>query len=261
MRVTETLNMQGKTVIVTGGSRGVGFGIAEVFLDAGANVVICGRNKPKQLPRHDMNTAVFVTTDVKDPDSIQACVDFTVKEFGCLDVLVNNAGGTPEADSTTVSSRFNEAIIKLNLVAPFTFAQAANVVMQQQESGGSIINIASVSAIRPSPGTAAYGAAKAGLINLCSSLAVEWGPKVRINAITAGLIVTEQSHLHYGDQQGLDAVSATIPLQRMALPADIGHACLYLASPLSSYVNGTSIVVHGGGEIPTIYSAQNTKDA
>jgi len=129
--------------------------------------------------------------------------------------------------------------------------------MQEQDSGGSIINIASVSAIRPSPGTAAYGAAKAGLINLCTSLAVEWGPKVRVNAITAGLIQTEQSHLHYGDQAGIVAVGRTIPMQRMAFPEDIGNACLYLASPLASFVTGTSLEVHGGGEIPAIYGAQN----
>ncbi len=252
------LDMTDKVVIVTGGGRGVGRGISEVFLDAGAHVTICGRSKPDDLPSVNGNSALFSETDVTDPEAVQACVDFVVNKFGRLDCLVNNAGGTPEADSAAVSPRFNEAIIKLNLVAPFTFAQAANAVMQQQEEGGSIINIASVSAIRPSPGTAAYGAAKAGLINLCSSLAVEWGPKVRVNAVTAGLIVTEQSHLHYGDDAGIAAVGLTIPLQRMAIPADIGHACLYLASPLSSYVNGTSIVVHGGGEKPAVYDASNT---
>src|SRR5690606_34416585 len=113
-----------------------------------------------------------------------------------------------------------------------------------------IINIASVSTIRPSPGTAAYGAAKAGLVNLGHSLAVEWGPKVRINAIIAGLVETEQSHLHYGDAEGVAAVGRTIPLGRMALPEDIGDACLFLASPLASYISGTSIAVHGGGEKP-----------
>lgn len=258
MSVKNMLDMTGKVVIVTGGGRGVGRGISEVFLDAGAQVTICGRSQPKELPGVNGNNAVFCETDVKDPEAIQACVDFVVAKFGRLDCLINNAGGTPEADSATVSPRFNEAIIKLNLIAPFTFAQAANAVMQQQEEGGSIINIASVSAIRPSPGTAAYGAAKAGLINLCSSLAVEWGPQVRVNAVTAGLIVTEQSHLHYGDDEGIAAVGRTIPLQRMAVPADIGHACLYLASPLASYVNGTSVVVHGGGEKPAVYEASNT---
>ena len=116
--------------------------------------------------------------------------------------------------------------------------------------GGSIINIASVSTIRPSPGTAAYGAAKAGLVNLGTSLAVEWAPKVRVNALVVGLTETEQAHLHYGDKDGIAAVGATIPLGRMAVPADVGHACLFLASPLASYVSGTNFAVHGGGEKP-----------
>lgn len=257
MSAAQLIDMTGKVVIVTGGTRGVGLGITKVFLNAGARVVVCGRNEPETLPDVNGNTAVFTPCDVKDPESIQACVDFVVEKFGRVDSLINNAGGAPAADSATVSPRFNESIIKLNLVAPFTFMQAVNAVMQKQEQGGTIVNIASVSAIRPSPGTAAYGAAKAGLINLCASLGVEWAPKVRVNAVTAGLIITEQSHLHYGDDHGIDAVAQTIPLERMALPEDIGHSCLYLASPLSSYVNGTSVVVHGGGEKPALYDASN----
>ena len=132
--------------------------------------------------------------------------------------------------------------------------------MQKQDSGGSIINIASVSANRPSPGTAAYGAAKAGLINLTSSLAVEWAPKVRVNAITAGLIKTEQAHLHYGDDAGIDAVSQSIPLGRMAEPSDIGDTCLYLASTMANYVSGTSITVHGGGEKPAFLAASTAEN-
>ncbi len=127
---------------------------------------------------------------------------FALQHFGRLDVLVNNAGGAPYAEAATASPRFSEAIIRLNLIAPLNFSQVANRVMQQQAEGGSIINIASVSTIRPSPGTAAYGAAKAGLVNLGTSLAVEWAPKVRVNALVVGLTETEQAHLHYGDQAG-----------------------------------------------------------
>ena len=129
--------------------------------------------------------------------------------------------------------------------------------MQDQGSGGAIINIASVSTLRPSPGTAAYGAAKAGLVNLGGSLAVEWAPKVRVNAIIVGLTETEQSHLHYGDEEGIAAVGATIPLGRMAVPTDVGDACLFLASPLASYVSGTHFAVHGGGEKPAFLDASN----
>ncbi len=251
------IDLSGKAAIVTGGGKGVGRGITQRLLEAGARVVICGRSAPEELPAVGSNSALFYTCDVRDVDQVTACVDFAVEQLGGLDILVNNAGGAPHADAATASPRFSEAIIRLNLIAPLNFAQAANAVMQQQDSGGSIINIASVSTIRPSPGTAAYGAAKAGLVNLGTSLAVEWAPKVRVNAIICGLTETEQSHLHYGDEDGIAAVGATIPLGRMAQPQDIGDACLFLASPLSSYISGASIAVHGGGEKPAFLGAAN----
>ena len=251
------LDFSGKVVLVTGGGKGIGKGISESFLAAGAEVAICGRSKPDCLPSSDDREAHFYACDVRDFDQIEACVNLVMERFGRLDVLINNAGGAPHADAATASPRFSESIIRLNLIAPLNFSQVANRAMQQQEEGGSIINIASVSTLRPSPGTAAYGAAKAGLVNLGSSLAVEWAPKVRVNAVVVGLTETEQAHLHYGDDAGIAAVGATIPLGRMALPGDIGDACLFLASPLASYVSGTSFAVHGGGEKPAFLDAAN----
>lgn len=249
------LDYSGKTVIVTGGGKGVGKGITERFLEKGANVLICGRNEPDDLPEIKGNKALFTTCDVRDWDQVQAMVKLAVDTFGSLDVLVNNAGGAPHTDAATASPRFSEKIIGLNLLAPLYCCQAANTIMQQQPTGGSIINIASISALRPSPGTAAYGAAKAGLINLTTSLAVEWAPKVRLNSIAAGLIKTEQAHLHYGDEAGIAAVSATVPLGRMANPTDIGDVCLFLGGSLSSYVTGANLTVHGGGEKPSFLDA------
>ncbi|WP_269618214.1 SDR family oxidoreductase [Zhongshania sp. BJYM1] len=251
------LDFSGKVVIVTGGGKGVGRGITERFLNNGANVVICGRSEPETLPSAGNKSAVFYQVDVRDADAIQTFVDTVVSEFGRIDVLVNNAGGAPAADAATVSPRFSESIIRLNLLGPLNFSQSCNRIMQTQDSGGAIINIASVSAVRPSPGTAAYGAAKAGLVSLTSSLGVEWAPKVRTNAIIAGLIRTEQAHLHYGDEAGISAVGNTIPLGRMANPEDIGDACLFLASDLSAYVSGSTVTVHGGGEKPAFLSAAN----
>jgi NAD(P)-dependent dehydrogenase (short-subunit alcohol dehydrogenase family) len=134
--------------------------------------------------------------------------------------------------------------------------------MQEQATGGVIINIASVSALRPSPGTAAYGAAKAGLLSLTQSLAIEWAPKVRVNAIAAGMILTEQAHLYYGDEAGVANVAATVPLGRLGNPEDVGDVCLFLASPLASYVSGASILLHGGGEKPAFLAAakERTED-
>ena len=173
-----------------------------------------------------------------------------VARFGRIDVLVNNAGGSPPADSATASPKFSTSIITLNLIAPLVFAQRANAVMQGQDEGGVIINIASVSGIRPTPDTAAYGAAKAGLLNLTETLAVDYAPKVRVVAVTAGLVRTEQSHLFYGDEEGIAAVGRTIPVGRMAEPSDVADVCIFLASPLARYVSGTSVLAHGGGERP-----------
>ena len=255
------LDMSGRVAIVTGGGRGVGRGIAERFLEAGADVVICGRTQPDALPEAGGRRGAFVQADVRDFEQAQRVVAFATERFGRLDVLVNNAGGAPPAEAATASPRFSEAILRLNLIAPLNFAQQANAVMQEQAEGGVIINIASVSGVRPSPGAAAYGAAKAGLLNLTQTLAVEWAPRVRVNSVTAGMIRTEQSQLHYGDEEGIRAVGATVPLGRMAEPRDIGDACLFLASPLASYVSGASILVHGGGEKPAYLDAAKPGEA
>jgi NAD(P)-dependent dehydrogenase (short-subunit alcohol dehydrogenase family) len=258
--VSEPLDFAGRVVIVTGGGRGVGLGITKRFLETGADVVICGRNAPDAAVGAGGREAHFESCDVRDPEQVDAVVAATTQRFGRLDVLVNNAGGAPAADAATASPRFSEAIIRLNLIAPMVFAQRANAVMQDQELGGTIINIASVSGVRASPGTAAYRAAKAGLLNVTQTLAVEWAPKVRVNAVTAGMIETELAHLHYGDDAGIAAVAATVPLGRMGQPRDVGDVCLFLASPLASYVSGANLLVHGGGERPAFLGAASSSD-
>lgn len=244
------IDLSGRAVIVTGGGKGVGRGITERFLAAGADVVICGRREPDSLPSVDGREAVFVTCDVREPEQIDAVVTAATTRFGRLDVLVNNAGGAPYVDAATASPRFTEKIIALNLLAPINFSQKANAVMQSQDDGGVIVNIASVSGVRPSPGTTAYGAAKAGLISATKSLAIEWAPKVRLTAIIGGLIRTEQAHLHYGDEAAIARVSQNVPLGRLARPSEVGDVCVFLASPMASYVSGATIDVHGGGEPP-----------
>ncbi len=258
--MTETgnpLDCTGKVVVVTGGARGVGRGIAESFLAAGAEVVICGRTEPAavDLPAHGDHRAFFVAADVRHADQAGAVVTATTERFGRIDVLVNNAGGSPSVPAADASPRFVAQVIALNLVAPFYCAQAANRVMQGQPEGGSIVNIGSVSGLRPSPGTAPYGAAKAGLINLTRSLALEWAPKVRVNCVVAGMIATEAADSHYGGPEGLRAVAATVPLGRLGTPADVGGVCLFLASPLASYLSGAAVEVHGGGEWPPFLAA------
>jgi NAD(P)-dependent dehydrogenase (short-subunit alcohol dehydrogenase family) len=237
-------------VLVTGGTRGLGLGLTEAFLGEGHDVVVCGRAEPEEPPAANGRAATFVATDVRDPDQVAALVGEVVDRYGRLDVLINNAGGSPPADSATVSPRFVAAIITLNLVAPFVVAQRANQVMQGQPEGGSIINISSLCGLRPSPGTAAYGAAKAGLINLTESLAVEFAPKVRVNCVTAGALETDELHKAYGGDAYFKAVAATVPLGRMGRPPDVARACLFLASEAASFITGSNLLVHGGGDDP-----------
>lgn len=257
MDLISGLDYHGKVVLVTGGTKGVGAGIACSFLGAGAQVIVCGRSAPQALPQVGENQVQFIASDVRDLESLHALFAQIRSDFGRLDVVVNNAGGSPPADAATVSPRFSESIIRLNLIAPLNVAQQANSLMQEQPDGGVIIFIGSISALRPSPLTAAYGAAKAGVLSLVQSLAVEWAPKVRVVAVSPGLVRTEQSYQHYGDEAGIAAVSATIPAGRMANPDDIGAACVFIASPLGSYASGCNLLLHGGGERPAFLSAAN----
>jgi NAD(P)-dependent dehydrogenase (short-subunit alcohol dehydrogenase family) len=125
----------------------------------------------------------------------------------------------------------------------------------QRGDGGAIVNIGSVSAHRPAPTAAAYGAAKAGLAAFTATAGQEWAPKVRVNCVTAGLIRTEHADLHYGDAASIAKVEHTIPIGRMATPSDIADACVFFASPLASYVTGADLVLHGGGDRPAYLEA------
>ncbi|MCK5926570.1 MAG: SDR family oxidoreductase [Nocardioides sp.] len=239
-----SLDLTGKVVLVTGGTRGIGRGITSAFLSAGASVVTCSRSEVEPVPG-----STHRVCDVRDAEAVTALVDAVVAEHGRLDVLVNNAGGAPSTDAATASPRFHDKILALNLSAPLVLAQAANRVMQEQGSGA-IINISSISAHRPAPTIAAYGAAKAGLDSLTRSLAMEWGPRVRVNAIDVGLCRTEQTDDHYGDDARAAAIEATIPLGRMATPTEVGNVAVFLASDLASYVSGARVTCDGGGEPP-----------
>jgi NAD(P)-dependent dehydrogenase (short-subunit alcohol dehydrogenase family) len=243
-----TIDLSGRVVLVTGGTRGIGAGVADAFRAAGAHVVTCSRSEVQGAEDHHV-------CDVRDPEAVEALVAAVVDARGRLDVLVNNAGGAPYALAAEASHRFHDKVVGLNLLAPLACARAANVVMQRQESGGAVVNVSSVSAIRPSPGTAAYGAAKAGLDSLTASLAVEWAPKVRVNAIDVGLCRTGDTVDHYGGDDQVAAIERTIPLGRMARPEEVGNVAVFLASDLASYVSGARLACHGGGEPPVFLSA------
>jgi len=234
--------VSGRVVLVTGGTRGLGRGLAQAFVDAGDQVVVCGRN-PGDGPGR------FVACDVRDPASVDDLVADVLAHEGRLDVVVNNAGGSPSALVSEASPRFAERVIALNLVAPLFVARAARAVMDE----GAIINIGSVAAVRPAPGTAAYAAAKAGLTTLTRALAIEWAPHVRVNQVTVGLLETERVADTYGEDAS--AAGATVPMGRLATVQDVAAACLALASPALSYVTGADLFVDGGGEIPAFHAA------
>lgn len=292
--MTVTYDYAGKVVLVTGGTKGIGAGIAAAFLAAGAEVITCARKPPPTpatpfasgspiAPGLDPSgsttsgsvipgstpsgsaalgsaasgysdsavsglserlsgsgTLRFVQADVREPDE----VDRLIGGLERLDVVVNNAGGSPYAPLEGTSPRLHARIIELNLLAPLLVAQRAHPLLAA--SGGSVIMIGSSSGTRPSPGTSAYGAAKAGLHHLAACLAAEWAPQVRVNTVVVGLAETSAADDHYGGTA--ERMYSTIPAGRMALPADVAQACLWLASP--SYVTGAQIHVHGGGETP-----------
>lgn len=229
---------------MTGGVRGVGAGISAVFAAQGATVVTCARRPVEGSPYE------FHSCDVRDDEAVAALIDTIAQRHGRLDVVVNNAGGSPYVLAAESSAKFNTKIVELNMLGPLSVSIHANAVMQQQPQGGSIINVASVSGRRPTPGTVAYGAAKAGLESITSTLAVEWAPKVRVNSVVVGMVETEQSELFYGDAESIAAICENVPLGRLARPDDVGWAAAFLACDAASYISGASLEVHGGGEPP-----------
>lgn len=249
--------------MVTGGSRGIGRQICEAFADAGAEVYTCSRrgfdasssddtatNTSTNTGKSDRGTISSEIVDVRDSAATAEWLRRCAEKSGGIDVLVNNAGGAPSIPSAEASPKLTNKILELNLNAPLILSQQAYPHLNDRMGGGAIVNIVSVSSNRPTPGSVAYGAAKSGLMNATRSLAVEWGPRIRVNCIVAGLVVTELTEGHYGDEESKKTITNRIPARRFARPEEIAHACLFLAAKDSTYVSGAALEVHGGGEWP-----------
>ena len=245
------INLKNKSVVVTGGTKGIGDVIAKAYLKMNANVYILARQKPSRTIQSKGNKATFIECDIRDINSLDNAVMEIKNLSKSIDILINNAGGSPLNDALKASNKFHEAIIDLNLSAPLNVSQRFAKIMIKQKTVSNIINISSVTATRPTPGSAAYGAAKGGLVNLTKTLAVEWAPKIKVNSIIVGYIETENSILHYGSKKEINKVAKTIPMKRMGKPEDIAKACIFFCSDLADWVTGAALEVHGGGEKPS----------
>ncbi|MFE0041823.1 SDR family oxidoreductase [Streptomyces albireticuli] len=248
----------GRVVLVTGGTRGVGAGIARAFLRTGARVVVCAREAPGRPVAADGRVARFLPADLREQAAVDGLLGTVAETYGRLDVLVNNAGGTPYRPLGAADAASHAKVVALNLTAPLTVSLAAYGLLRAAPDGGSVLMVGSVSGGRPSPGTAAYGAAKAGLEHLARTMAVEWAPEVRVNTLVLGMVRTESAHLHYGDADGVAAVARTVPAGRLAEPDEIGDAAVFLASDRAAYITGAGLLVHGGGERPAFLAAART---
>ncbi len=240
-----------KVAIVTGAGRGIGRAIALGFARAGADVVVAARTAAEiedtaALVRREGRKALAVPTDVQDADQVKNLLSQTMDAFSRIDILVNNAGGNIFSNVLDMSVEFWENIVKQNLTSTFLCSRIIGEAMVKQKSGN-IINMSSVTASSPLPRGAAYGAAKAGIISLTQTLAVEWAPyHVRVNAIAPGIIITPLSRqLAPETSPYRQAQLKRIPLGRFGKPEDVVGAAIFLASDASAYITGATIPVDG----------------
>ena len=181
--------IKGKNILLTGGSRGIGKSIVQVLIKNGANVGFTysssedAANKISKKLNSDSTKCIAYKSDASLLEECEKLVESFLNDFETIDVLINNAGGAPMANALKASNKFHEAIIDLNLSAPLNVSQRFAKMMMKQKTVSNIINISSVTATRPTPGSAAYGAAKGGLVNLTKTLAVEWAPKIKVNSM------------------------------------------------------------------------------
>ncbi len=246
--------LDNKVALVTGGSRGIGKAIASAFLESGAAVMLVSR-KPDALEEvaaeigqgHD-DRCHWVAANVGDVEGAERAVAQTIERFGSIDVLINNAATNPYAGPTIdVDLARWDKTMQVNVTAPLLWTQQA-WRQWMSEHGGSVVNIASVAALKTSPMLGVYGVSKAALVHQTKQLAAELAPKVRVNAILPGLIKTDFARALWEGDRG-DEVARSYPLKRLGETEDIAKAALYLASDASSWVTGQQLVLDGGGSI------------
>jgi 3-oxoacyl-[acyl-carrier protein] reductase len=252
-------SVEGDTAIITGSSQGIGAVTAKRFADEGANVVVTSRTQEKidevaaEINESDRpGEAIAVECDVRDRDSVEALVEATVEEFGSVDCMVNNAGASFMAGFDDISENGWKTIVDINLHGTFHGAQVAGQQMQKQGDGGTIINFASVAGTMGSQYMSHYGAAKAAVVNLTTSLSANYADHdIRVNCIAPGLVGTAG----VASQMGIDPsdVDREDIAKEMGLPEEIADIVQFLASDASSYIVGETITAQG---IPPLEDSQ-----
>lgn len=242
--------LEGKTAIITGGSRGIGKGIALVFAQHGANVaftysssVESANSLQKELTNYGVKVKSY-QSNAADHKESQDLVENVLKDFGSIDVLVNNAGITKDNLLMRMGEEDFDKVIEVNLKSVFNMTKAVQRTMLKQRKG-SIINMSSVVGVKGNAGQSNYAASKAGIIGFSKSIALELGSRnIRSNVIAPGFIETEMTAKL--DEKTVDVWRNAIPLKRGGSPADIANACVFLASDLSAYITGQTLNVDGG---------------
>jgi 3-oxoacyl-[acyl-carrier protein] reductase len=244
----EQFSVDGQTAIVTGASSGIGRAVAARFAADGANVVVCSREQGNVDPVAEGiddahgERALAVECDVTDRDAVEALVEATVEEFGGVDCLVNNAGASFMASFDDISENGWQTIVDINLTGTYNCTQAAGEHLK--DGGGTVINLSSVAGQKGSPYMSHYGAAKAAVINLTTTLANEWaGEDVRVNCIAPGFVATPGVESQMG--VSADDVDREAVERRIGTSEEIADLAQFLASPASSYIVGETVTAAG----------------